>query len=131
MVEVLEEQNGVLVTGPERCYQTFAESAAYGTRMESPAHYTATTGSNTIGVHFTGTSFTGSSIRIVGTVCSGGVWYPSNSWNDNIASSYHYCGGAPTTFYDYASCGGSHHSIFSSATTLSSMNDRTSCVQYG
>lgn len=132
VAEVVDERDGVLVTGRERCYQTYAEAAAASSGTESTDEGAVTmSSSNTIGVHFTGTSFSGSSIRIVGTVCGGGVWYPSSAWNDNIASSYHYCGSAPTTFYDYSSCGGSSLSIYSSVTTLSSMNDRASCVRYG
>jgi hypothetical protein len=129
VAEVVDERDGVLVTGPERCYRTFEEAAADSTAESGDV--TSMSSTNTIGLHFTGTSFSGSSIRITGTVCAGGVWYPSSSWNNNIASSYHYCGSAPTTFYDYSSCGGTSLSIYSSVTTLSSMNDRASCVRYG
>lgn len=86
----------------------------------------------TIGRHYTGLNFTGSSITITGSVpCGGGVWKPWGSWNDNIESSRHYCGGSPTRFYNSSSCSGSSTAIYSSTSSLGWMNDLTSCVRYG
>lgn len=139
VVEVLDDTDGTLTTGSEQCYASFAdaqEHASRGTKSPS-ARGTAesqnapTAASSTIGVHFTGTSYTGSSITITGSVCSGGVWYPTGSWNNNIASSYHYCGSSATRFYDSSLCSGTSLAIYSAASTLGSMNDRASCVRYG
>lgn len=138
VVEVVDERDGVLVTGPERCHDTFAEASADAagsvvgvpTEAEQPSD-AAVANNNTIGVHFTEVSFSGSSITIVGTTCSGGVWRPSGSWDDNIASSYHHCGSRPTQFYDASSCAGTPHNIYGAAASLHGMNDRTSCVRYG
>ncbi|MEO1063206.1 MAG: hypothetical protein AAFZ07_17470 [Actinomycetota bacterium] len=86
----------------------------------------------TIGRHYTGLNYTGSSITITGSVpCGGGVWKPSGSWNNNIESSRHYCGGSPTRFYNSSSCSGSSTAIYSSTSTLGWMNNLTSCVRYG
>jgi hypothetical protein len=136
VLEVIDERDGALITGPERCYDTFLEAQANvqssaATAGDDAETSTASFSSNTIGVHFTGTSYTGSSVTISGTVCSGGVWWPTGSWNDNLASSYHYCGSSPTRFYDSSTCSGTSHSIYSAASTLYSMNDRASCVRYG
>jgi hypothetical protein len=137
VVSVVDERDGVLSTGPERCYGTFAEAQddAAAERVTSSTGgqdgFDTEAASSTIGVHFTGISFTGSSITITGSVCSGGVWYPSGSWNNNIASSYHYCGSSPTRFYDSSTCSGTSYAIYSAASTLGSMNDRASCVRYG
>ncbi len=87
--------------------------------------------SSVLGVHFKGQNYTGSSITITGSGCSGLVWKPSGSWNNNIESSYHYCGGSPTKFYDSSSCSGSHQPIHGSAPSLGWMNNRASCVRYG
>ncbi len=87
--------------------------------------------SSVVGVHFKGQNYTGSSITITGSGCSGSVWRPSGSWNNNIESSHLYCGSAPTRFYDSSSCSGSHRPIRGSATTLGWMNNRASCVRYG
>ena len=91
----------------------------------------STFASNVLGIHFTGQNFTGSSITITGSGCTGLVWKPSGSWNNNIESSYHYCGGSATRFYDASSCSGSSKSIFAAASSLTWMNNRTSCVRYG
>lgn len=84
-----------------------------------------------IGVHFKGQNYSGSSITITGSGCSGLVWKPSGSWNNNIESSYHFCGGSPTKFYDSSSCSGSYQPIYGPEITLGWMNNRTSCVRYG
>lgn len=137
MVSVIDERNGVLSTGPEHCYGSFAEAqnhaaAESGSRpVDGHDGFDTTSMSSTIGVHFTGTSYTGSSITITGSVCSGGVWYPTGSWDNNIASSYHYCGASPTRFYDSSTCSGTSYAIYSATSTLGSMNDRASCVRYG
>ncbi len=87
--------------------------------------------SSTLSVHFSSQSFTGSSITITGAGCTGAIWKPSAGWNNNIESSYHYCGLSPTRFYDSSSCSGTSRAIYSAATTLYSMNNLASCVRYG
>ena len=87
--------------------------------------------SSVLGVHFKGQNYGGSSITITGSGCSGLVWRPAGSWNNNIESSHHYCGGSPTKFYDSSSCSGSYKPIHTWETTLGWMNNRTSCVRYG
>ena len=87
--------------------------------------------SSVLGVHFKGQNYGGSSITITGSGCSGLVWKPSGSWNNNIESSYHHCGGSPTKFYDSSSCSGSFRPISGPEPTLGWMNNRTSCVRYG
>lgn len=132
VVEVIGEVDGVLVTGPEECFAKSDDAAAYDPAQEDGGMATASeSSSNTIGVHYTSQSFTGSSIRIVGTTCTGGVWYATSSWNNNIESSLHYCGSKPTTFHDYSTCGGAARSITSASSTLHEMNNRASCVSYG
>lgn len=143
---VEDSSDGELHTGPEECFgsQSAAEDYAQKRTQERAAErqqhqsgtgtveqQSVTTSETTIGLHFTGQYYTGSSIRIVGTTCAGGVWYATAGWNNNIESSYHYCGSAPTTFHDYTSCSGDSRSIYSQAPSLYEMNNRTSCVRYG
>lgn len=107
------------------CFKTVNEVDAYlgnGTQRSS---------SNVIGRHFSNTSYGGSSITIVGTTCGGGVWYATGSWNNNIESTYNYCGTAGTRFYDASSCSGASRFTSSGLPSLSWMNNRTSCVRYG
>lgn len=133
VVFVEDDSKGVLRVGPEECFNTLAESEAYASTVQSGRSDGAQqmSSQNTIGLHFTGTYYSGSSVRIVGTTCGGGVWFATGSWNNNIESSYHYCGASQTRFWDYSSCSGPSKPITSSTHSLGSMNNRTSCVQYG
>jgi hypothetical protein len=133
VVAVTDVKDGVFVTGPEKCYGTEREATASYREGASLAGSDGVTlaASNAIGQHYTSTSYTGSSITILGTSCLGGVWYPSGSWNNNIESSRHYCGGAPTTFYDSSNCATSAYAIYNQVTSLGWMNNKPSCVRYG
>ena len=135
VVEVSGVEDGVLVTGPEVCFPVEADAAAHAVAIADRAPVSKrgarSSGTNTIGLHYTSRWYNGSSIRVVGTTCSGGVWYPTGQWNNNIESSRHYCGSSPTTFYDYSNCVASPYRIYQAAATLNSMNNRASCVRYG
>ena len=132
------DSHGVFVTQPETCFVSEREAVYHAALIgddngeaNSLVRSSRSGGTNTIGIHFTSTGFRGSSVRIIGTTCAGGVWYPTGRWNNNIESSRHYCGSSPTTFYDSSSCNGSPHAIYSSAHSLGQMNNRASCVRYG
>ena len=134
VIEVTAVEDGVLVTAPEVCFATPADAdhhaASIGAEQAS-SNTAQSSGSNTIGTHYSSTSYSGSSVRIVGTTCNGGVWYATGFWNNNIESSLHHCGTSPTRFYDYSSCAGPSHSIYQAASTLGQWNNRASCVRYG
>ena len=135
VVDVTSVEDGVFVTAPEVCFAVEVEAAAYAAslRVEAPGseRIARSAGTSTIGLHYTSRWYGGSSVRVVGTTCGGGVWYPTGVWNNNIESSRHYCGTSPTSFYDYSNCIGSPHRIYYAEPTLGSMNNRTSCVRYG
>ncbi len=135
VIEVTGVEDGVFVTQPEVCFAVEAEAAAHAasisTEQPRSGRVTRSSGTNTIGLHYSSSSYSGSSVRVVGTTCGGGVWYPTGAWNNNIESSRHYCGSSPTTFYNYSSCTGSLKRIYRSESTLGSMNNRASCVRYG
>ena len=134
VIEVTGVEDGVFVTRPEICFASRARAASHaasiGADLSEGVHQLARS-SNTIGIHYTSTSFGGSSVRIVGSTCGGGVWYPTGAWDNNIESSRHYCGSSPTTFYDSSSCSGWSRPIHSAANSLRQMNNRASCVRYG
>lgn len=134
VIAVTAVQDGVLVTAPEVCFDTPAEAdrhaASVGTEPATSSS-AQSSGNNTIGTHYSSTSYSGSSVRVVGTTCNGGVWYATGFWNNNIESSLHHCGTSPTRFYDYSSCAGPSHSIYQAASTLGQWNNRASCVRYG
>ena len=131
------DADGFFVTDDEPvCYSSEAAvDAALGLDASTPSLRSmarSSAATYTIGRHYSGTSYTGSSITITGSVaCGGGVWKPSGFWNNNIESSLHYCGGSPTRFYDSSSCSGSSLAIYASTSSLGWMNNRASCVRYG
>ncbi len=120
------DEDGVLIVSEPVCGSELTVSALVSSSaMAFGATYT-------IGRHYSGTGYSGSSITITGsTPCGGGVWKPSGFWNNNIESSLHYCGGSPTRFYNSSSCSGSSRAIYSSTSSLGWMNNLTSCVRYG
>ena len=136
VIEVTGVEDGVFVTQPDVCFASQGvaalHAASVSARRSGPLHHLArVSNTKTIGLHYTSTSYGGSSVRIVGTTCGGGVWYPTGRWNNNIESSRHYCGSSPTTFYDSASCSGPPYPIYLRRNSLGQMNDRASCVRYG
>lgn len=136
VIEVTGVEDGVFVTQPEACFASRTRAAVHAASLgiglrEGGHRLTRSSNTNTIGVHYTSTSYGGSSVRIVGTTCGGGVWYPTGRWNNNIESSRHYCGSSPTTFYDSSGCSGPPYPIRRAANSLNQMNNRASCVRYG
>lgn len=121
VVEVIAERDGVLITGNEICFAREADARSHSDSRSS----------GTLGTHYTSTNYNGSSITITGSGCSGLVWYPTGSWNNNIESSLHQCGGGNTTFYDSSNCSTGPYAISSDRFSLGSMNNRASCVRYG
>ena len=126
---VTDTTDGVLHTSAPVCFSSILDAAAY--QPDSGGLVATSTSTTTIGWHFTGLNYSGDDIRIVGTTCSGGVWYATGIWNNNIESSFHYCGSSPTRFWDSGVCSSAYTDIYGSAYTLGGMNNRTSCVQYG
>jgi hypothetical protein len=113
------------------CFVDEAAADALVSQMtEAPVRGARSGGNNVLARHYKSTSFTGGTVAIVGTTCSGGVWYTTGSWNNNIESTLNYCN-TGISHYDGSNCSGSTTTIFYSATTLSTMNNRTSCVRYG
>ena len=123
----------MFLTEPEVCFGSEAEADIHAASLYTDfnGQGALASGTNTIGTHYTSTYYSGSSVKVVGTTCSGGVWYPTGTWNNNIESSRHHCGSSPTTFYNSSSCAGSPHRIYQAAPTLGQMNNKASCVRYG
>lgn len=108
--------------------QCFSSEAAVDKHLDANSQRSS---SNVIGRHYSSTSYSGSTITITGTTCSGGVWYATGSWNNNIESTRNYCGSAGTRFYNSSNCAGSNRFVTSQQSTLGWMNNLTSCVRYG
>lgn len=135
VIEVTGIDDGVFITQPEVCFGSeiaaVSHAASISAEQSGGGDLALSSGNNTIGTHYTSTSYSGSSVRVVGTTCGGGVWYPTGAWDNNIESSRHHCGSSPTTFYNSSSCAGSSHPIYNAAPSLGQMNNKASCVRYG
>jgi len=142
-VELIEEPPGrvpsethcvvrLVGEGPEAtslgCHAT--RSAALTATLFTSATF-APRGSRVLGVHFSGRNFSGSSVTVTGSGCTGLVWRPGGGWDDNIESSYYSCGGPQIRFYDSRTCAGSMRPITGPERSLGWMSNRASCVRYG
>ena len=102
--------DGRLVLDEPECYSTVADAseatevaladvaasnqsvARYAMASDSAGQQVAQASSKTLGIHYDGSSGTGSSITIVGSACTGGYWNASATWKNRISSSYNGCG---------------------------------------
>lgn len=84
----------------------------------------------TLGRHYDGFNGTGSSIRIVGSSCTGGYWNTSSTWDNRISSSYNGC--AQLKHWDLPYKSGTVESTYGVGTldNLGYMNNRTESVSY-
>jgi hypothetical protein len=125
IIEVIDVVDGVFVTTPEVCFDSLDAARSLTFSPEA-----STLGTNVVGTHFTAQNYLGSTMTIVGTTCNGGIWQPTGSWNNNIESSYNYCGTDGTKFFDNSSCTLTAITILVDTATLGTMNNKTSCVKY-
>lgn len=126
IIEVLDTVDGVFKTAPEVCFDSMEALQAVAFSPEA-----SVLGSNVVGTHFTLKDFSGSTATIMGTTCDGGTWLPTGGWNNNIESSYNYCGPMDgTTFRDNSACTLGVLTIYNDAPSLGTMNNKTSCIKY-
>ncbi|HZD22661.1 MAG TPA: hypothetical protein VE569_04575, partial [Acidimicrobiia bacterium] len=84
----------------EQTAEWWAQTARFGI-SDSPSVFAETTGmlasaTFTLGRHYDGYNGSGSSIRIVGSSCTGGYWNTSSWWDNRISSSYNVVPGSAT-----------------------------------
>lgn len=140
---VSQLDDGELVMGPERCYETFSEAmldasggavalshSTKGSVLFTDDAVMAAMSSFTLGTHYSLYWGLGSSITIVGTSCTGGYWNTSSSWDNRISSSYNGCG--VLRHYNYANLVGSSQSTSGAGTTdnLSTLNNKAESISY-
>ncbi len=85
----------------------------------------------TIGIHYTGSNGSGSSIVIKGTGCTGGYWNTGSTWGNKISSSYNGC--YRLRHYDNPNRSGSQTSTTGAGVIrnlVSAMVNRTESVSY-
>ncbi len=97
-----QKSTGELVMGDPVCFGSFSEAFEETTGQAVPAgtvgadvftdtQIAALAASFTIGIHYSGTNGSGSSISVVGDSCVGGWWNTPPAWSNQISSSYNGC----------------------------------------
>jgi len=83
--------------------------------------------SSTIGVHYDGANYTGSSITVSGSDCGGGYLNLTVDWRNRISSTINGC--PQVRFYNFINLGGSYEATFSSG-NLGALNNAADSIQY-
>ena len=112
-----QADNGELLTEAPVCFASAAAAAA------SPLGATST-----IAVHYDGANFTGSSITISGSTCSGGWLNLSFAWRNRISSTQNFC--PQIRHFDGLNLTGAWQATFGTGGNLSTLNNKTESVQY-
>ncbi|HEY5728268.1 MAG TPA: hypothetical protein VIV08_06600 [Acidimicrobiia bacterium] len=140
--------DGRLVLDEPECYPTVADAAeatevalvdvAASNRSvsrsalasDSAGQQVTQASSKTLGIHYDGTSGSGSSITVVGSACTGGYWNASATWKNRISSTYNGCG--RLKHYDKPSMVGTTYTTLGVGTTdnLSWFSNMTESVSY-
>jgi hypothetical protein len=100
------------------------------TAVEGSGSVYAMSSTFTLGRHYDGLNGTGSSVRIVGSSCTGGYWNTSSSWDNRISSSYNGC--SQLKHWDLPYKSGTVETTYGAGTTdnLGYMDNRTQSVSY-
>lgn len=82
----------------------------------------------TIGIHYDGASFTGSSFSVVGDNCFGGWLNLSGAWDNRVSSTVNGC--YRVIHYDGDNLTGAGEALLGGGGNLSSLNNRANSIQY-
>jgi len=141
-----ETADGQLVVTEPECFASPADAAAateeaiadlaasttpgIGVNTALPGAIVPLAASLTLGIHYDGSSGTGSSIAIVGSGCTGGYWNASATWKNRISSTYSGCG--RLKHYDYQNRLGMTYTIYGACDldSLGWFSDMTESVSY-
>jgi hypothetical protein len=122
----------LLVTEPE-CYSTFDEAMtaegvdAWGIGASVAADSVAAA-AFTIGTHYDGAGYTGSSTSVVGSDCGGGWLNVSATWDNRISSTRNGC--PRVRHFSGTNLAGSVQSTWSPGGNLTTLDNQTSSIQY-
>ena len=81
-----------------------------------------------IGIHYDGGSFTGATMTVVGSNCSGGWLNVSAAWNNRISSTEHGC--PRIRHYNGANLTGASQTTVAPGGNLTSLNNATTSIRY-
>lgn len=138
--------SGEYILTPQECFDTFdAAARAGGVRASETITPTnidslmdASVAATYIGIHYDGTNWTGSSMSVQGSGCSGGGinWATAQSgqWNNRFSSTRNYCQyGAYVCFYDPSNYVAPYLAVqgWYDRSELGTLNNKTSSTKYG
>ena len=125
-----QEADGLLVLSEPTCYRTFDQAQSDARTAPAPADGSVQlmAASSVLGVHYDGANFTGSSITVSGTSCSGGYTNLTTDWRNRISSSLNGC--SVVRFYDGLNLTGVVETQYGSG-NLWGLNNKSDSVRYG
>jgi hypothetical protein len=124
---VEKRSSGELVLGPTTCRATKREAlVAVGAGTE-PNRMT-TQASSTIGTHYDGANYSGSSFTVVGSSCSGGWLNLASAWDNRISSTANGCN--RVIHYDGDNLSGASQTTSGLGGNLSALNNLANSIQY-
>jgi hypothetical protein len=134
-----QRQSGQLVTAPPSCYASFADAMASigvdtrGVTNPNPATLAAAgrlerAATFTIGIHYDGANWTGSSMSVTGSNCLGGWLNVSSTWVNRISSTWNGCN--RILHFDGYNRTGAYESTMGNGGNLITLNNRTNSIQY-
>jgi hypothetical protein len=121
-----QEPDGQLVLSEERCYRSFDQAQADAAVPPGGDSVMALSG-GTLGVHYDGSNFTGSSITVSGTSCSGGYTNLTTTWRNRVSSTMNGC--PVVRFFDGINLTGASETMLASG-NLIYMNNKSDSIQY-
>ncbi|MFN8053544.1 MAG: hypothetical protein U0Q22_19050 [Acidimicrobiales bacterium] len=128
-----QEESGEYILSEPECFEDMASAMEYAglgkglntlSKVESAAF-----ASTTIGIHYDGASFTGSSFSVVGVDCGGGYVNMSSSWDNRVSSTIsNACG--RIRHWTGANKTGSSQDTLPNGNLVSPVNNAVSSIQY-
>jgi hypothetical protein len=129
VVVVGQKPSGELVTTEPACADSqsaaVAEATSAAAGSDSP---TASSSTFTIGVHYDGFNWTGSSFSVVGDDCSNGWLNLNTSWINRVSSTLNGC--PRIRHYDFWDLAGATEDTTGSGGNLTTLNNKTNSIQY-
>lgn len=128
-----ETADGELILSDPECFGEFPVAmadAGLGSSIDTASEASAAVASAsfTIGIHFDGANYTGSSFSVVGTDCGGGYLNMSAAWDNRVSSTI---GGCPRIrHWTGANKTGSYQDTLPSGNLSSPVNNAVSSIQY-
>lgn len=126
-----QQRSGELIVTDPVCYSSLdaaMEKEGVGAWGPDASQSEAAVATFTIGIHYDGFNFTGSSMSVVGSNCLGGWLNVSAAWNNRISSTEHGC--PRIRHYSGFNLTGSTQTTYAPGANLSSLNNLTSSIQY-